>query len=388
MTHQRFPHLDGVRAIAALFVLLTHTSAESTFSTADDVLGPVMARLNVGVPIFFVLSGFLLYRPFVAARLADVDGPAVGGYLRRRALRILPAYWLALTLLAIWPGLSGVFTKDWWVYYGFAQNLQSEWILQGIGPAWTLHVEVTFYALLPFLALAAARRLRGRPPAEQLRVELGAIAAMGLASLALRTVWYATTPERVGSHLLPQLLLWFAGGMALAVLSAHHARRDEQPRWVVLVAERPWVPWAGALALLLFSTRLGFAREFVAPYTGVQWFAEHVLYALISVLVVMPAAIGTHGGGRVRRLLTWRPLAWVGLISYGVYLWHLPLTKEFSPWLDERVPNLGFPVLTLTVLAASLLVAALSYYLVERPLMRRFRTPVSRPAAARPVPSG
>lgn len=385
-TTPRFPHLDGVRAIAALSVVLVHTSAQSTFSPNNDLLGPLMARMDVGVPIFFVLSGFLLYRPFVAARLADADGPAIGGYLRRRALRIIPAYWLALTVLAIWPGLSGVFTGEWWVYYGFAQNLQSEWILQGIGPAWTLHVEVTFYALLPVVALAGARRLRGRPAAEQLRLELWALAAAGAASLALRMVWFEVAPERVGSHLLPQLFLWFAGGMALAVLSAHVVRRPEPPTWVRTVAARPWLPWAGALALLLLSTRLDLPRTFVAPYTTFNWFAEHVLYALISVLLVLPAAIGTDGGGWVRRVLLWRPLAWIGLVSYGLYLWHLPLTKEFSPEVEDRVGDLGFPALTLAVLAASLTAAALSYYLVERPLMRRFRAPVSpRSRAARGV---
>ncbi len=378
----RFPHLDGVRAIAALSVLVSHTSGLTGFAPSNGLLGPATARFNVGVTIFFVLSGFLLYRPFVAARLADRDGPQIGGYGRRRALRILPAYWLALTFLAIWPGLNGVFTKDWWVYYGFAQNLRGGWIVQGIPPAWTLHVEVTFYLLLPFLALAAARALRGRPAPEQLRLELAGIAALGLVSLALRTWRFEVDPGQVQAFTLLQLFLWFALGLALAVVSAHVADRPpaQRPGWVRLVAARPWIPWATALAVLLFSTRIGLPTTPLVVYDAKRWFAEHVLYALMAVLVVLPAAIGTDGGGWVRRLLAWRPLAYVGVVSYGVYLWHLPLAGEVNPWLGPRIDELGFPIVTLAVFALSLAAASLSYHLVERPLMRRFRGPRERTA--------
>lgn len=385
----RFPHLDGVRAIAALSVLGVHTAGLTTFTTSNDLLGPLTARLNVGVAIFFVLSGFLLYRPFVAARLADRDAPRIGGYLRRRALRIVPAYWLALTLLAIWPGLNGVFTKDWWVYYGFAQNLRGGWILQGIGPAWTLHVEITFYALLPFLALGAARWLRGRPVERQLWPELAAIAVLGLLSLALRA-WrsVAGSPTEVGANILPQLFLWFALGLALAVVSAHVADRPvgRRPGWVRFVGAHPGVPWAGAVAVLLLSTQVGLPILPLADYDTYELLCEHVLYALIAVLVVLPAAIGTDGGGRVRALLASRPLVWLGLVSYGVYLWHLPLGEEINARLGPRVADLGFPIITLAVLAASLVAATLSYTLVERPLMRRFRGSPAPRAAERPAP--
>jgi peptidoglycan/LPS O-acetylase OafA/YrhL len=375
----RFPHLDGVRAIAALSVLTSHTSGLTSFAPGNALFGPITARMNVGVTIFFVLSGFLLYRPFVAARLADRDGPRLGGYLRRRALRIIPAYWLALTVLAVWPGLNGVFTRDWWVYYGFAQNLKGDWIVQGIPPAWTLHVEMTFYAVLPLLALAAARGLRGRPPREQLRLELAGIGLLAFASLALRTWRFEVDPGGIGSHLLPELYLWFALGMALAVVSAHlgDRPRDQRPGWVRLVGDRPWVPWAAALVVLAASTRIGLPTTFFVTYDATRWFAEHVLYALIGVLVVLPAAIGTDGGGWVRALLAWRPLAWVGLVSYGVYLWHLPLAGEINARLGP-IDELGFPIVTGAVLAASLVAAGLSYHLMERPLMRRFREPRGR----------
>ena len=113
---------------------------------------------------FFVISGFLLYRPYVAARARAGPVPRTGRYARRRALRILPAYWIALTLLAIYPGLQGVFSGDWWRYYGYLQLYSSRTELQGIPVAWSLCVEVTFYITLPLWAIAI-RRLRGDPPA-------------------------------------------------------------------------------------------------------------------------------------------------------------------------------------------------------------------------------
>ena len=80
------------------------------------------AHLDIGVTMFFVISGFLLYRPMVASRILGVPATRTRDYARRRFLRIVPAYWLALTVLGIFPGLYGVFSGNWWVYYGLLQN--------------------------------------------------------------------------------------------------------------------------------------------------------------------------------------------------------------------------------------------------------------------------
>ncbi|HWH92968.1 MAG TPA: acyltransferase family protein, partial [Baekduia sp.] len=118
----RFPAVDGLRAVAVLAVVVTHTAFISGFN-GHGFLGEITARLDSGVALFFVISGFLLYRPFVAGRYRGERGPKVTHYARRRVLRIVPAYWLALTVLAIWPGLAFVFTDKWWIFYGFLQNL-------------------------------------------------------------------------------------------------------------------------------------------------------------------------------------------------------------------------------------------------------------------------
>jgi len=244
----RFPLLDGVRAIAALSVVVTHTAGLTTFNGENDLLGPFTARLNVGVAIFFVLSGFLLYRPWVAARIEGTRAPRLARYARARLLRILPAYWLALTVLTIWPGLVGPFTEDWWIYYGFLQNLSPSTILGGLGPAWTLNVELAFYAVLPLYALACARWLAPRPAATQLHAELAILAGLGAASAVARTLVHLSNPVSTFSFVLPGMFLWFALGMLLAVLSVHLGAREPAslPAALRVPTQRPWLAWLGA----------------------------------------------------------------------------------------------------------------------------------------------
>jgi len=100
---------------------------------------------------------FLLYRPYAMAHLNGTQGPETLSYAWRRTLRILPAYWTALTLLALWPGLKAVFSADWWIYYGLLQAFWSPTLFSGLSVAWSLTIEASFYALLPLLAMFFAR---------------------------------------------------------------------------------------------------------------------------------------------------------------------------------------------------------------------------------------
>lgn len=354
--HPRFPHLDGLRALAALAVVAVHDSGFAGI-TAQHAAGAYTARLDVGVTVFFVLSGFLLYRPFVADALAGRPPVRLRDYARRRVLRIVPAYWLALTALAIWPGLPGVFTHDWWRYYGFAQIYWERTVIGGIAPAWTLCIEVTFYAALPLIALA----LRCARPA----LQLGALAAASLAALGFRTWLHSRGGVQLAVSTLPGMFDWFAGGMALAVVSVAVSERGERPRAVRFVERAPWACWA--LAVVLFwvvATRLGAPRDYDARhYTGAGYLAEHVLYLAIGVLLVAPAVFGTGARGP-RRLLATPVVAWLGLISYGIYLWHVPLMG----WLRDQGVD-GWLSLGAAGLAFTLACAAASYYAVERPLL-------------------
>src|SRR5687768_12863876 len=119
--HPRFPLFDSVRAFAVIGVFIVHAAHMSNYLGTDP--GPrLVSRLDIGVTLFFLLSGFLLYRPLVASRVLGARPVRTRDYARRRFLRIAPAYWVAITALAIFPGMAGIFTDNWWVYYGLLQN--------------------------------------------------------------------------------------------------------------------------------------------------------------------------------------------------------------------------------------------------------------------------
>ncbi|HEU4975925.1 MAG TPA: acyltransferase [Baekduia sp.] len=371
----RFAPVDGLRAFAALAIVLTHTAFISGFN-GHGFPGAVTARLDVGVPLFFVISGFLLYRPFVAARLHGRSGPRVRRYARRRALRILPAYWLALTVLAIWPGLEGVHSGDWWRYYLLVNDLTVAHVHGGIAAAWSLCVEVQFYVLLPVYALLLARLLRGRAVRTQIQVELVVLALLGGASIAARWISFADPSPDTVSSTSAGTFLWFTLGMGLALASArwHDVPVGERPAVLRLLVRRPLISWALGAAALVACTQIGMPVLDLNGYDLSDWIVGYVLYGLVALFTAAPIMLGVDGtGGVPERLLTWRPIAWVGLISYGIFLWHHPLTGKFISVQDWTTHG-SFVIYTLVVLAVATTCAAISYYAVERPLLR-FKDP-------------
>ena len=118
--HRRFGLFDALRATAALMILGYHCAA-AVGAIGPGRTGLVTQHLESGVTVFFLISGFLIYRPFVAARESDRPAPRLRDYLRRRALRIVPAFWFGLTVFALARGYGHDFWSHWWVYYGFAQ---------------------------------------------------------------------------------------------------------------------------------------------------------------------------------------------------------------------------------------------------------------------------
>jgi peptidoglycan/LPS O-acetylase OafA/YrhL len=361
----RFPLLDAMRAFAALAIVMTHVSGVTNFNS-DNPLGAYTARLNFGVTLFFLLSGFLLYRPFVAARLEGRPPIRIRDYTRRRVLRIVPAYWVALTVLALWPGLVAFWDGPWWRSYTFTQIYWGESTVQGIFPAWTLCIEVSFYLALPFLA-AAIGRIAGR----RAGVELALLAALGTASVVVRTALEAAGGSFVLQNTLVCYLGWFCIGMAFAVVSVAWRGRERETPVLRLVADRPWVPWAlAAVAFWFVATQMGLPRGFFLVYDDISYLGEHLMYALCAALLLLPAVFGDAAGGWVRRLLSWRLLGWLGLISYGIFLWHGPLVL----WLSERgadgwIPGSGYLSMLSIAVAMSVVCAAASYYLVERPAL-------------------
>src|SRR5205085_5526391 len=153
----RFPLIDSIRAIALVAVIAAHSSF---FMARGGSTSLSHLHFDFSVRVFFMISAFLLYRPWVRARLAGYEKPSTKAFAWRRFLRIMPSYWVALTVISLWLGYSYVFTfHGIWTYYGLVQIYQPGWIVGGLVQAWSNSVEVAFYAFIPVWG-AIMRRVR------------------------------------------------------------------------------------------------------------------------------------------------------------------------------------------------------------------------------------
>jgi peptidoglycan/LPS O-acetylase OafA/YrhL len=314
----RVPSLTGIRAFAAVLVVGTH-AAYTTGKYTHGFVGLVYSRMEIGVPIFFVLSGYLLFGPWVRAAADGTAGPSLKRY---RFRRIMPAY--AVTVLAAYviyhfrdagpnPGHSwwGLFrnitlTQIYTDNYGFAL------LHQGLTQMWSLAVEVAFYVALPplaYLLMVGLCKRRWRPG-----LLLAGLGGLFLISPAWLVLVHTTDFLPDGAKLwLPAYLGWFIGGMLLTVLAAMKVR----------VFGFVAVPLA-VICFMIVCTPI--AGEPQTSPTGLaQALVKTVFYAVIATLLVAPLALGDSGW--YSRLLATRPMVWLGEISYEIFLVHLVLME-------------------------------------------------------------
>jgi peptidoglycan/LPS O-acetylase OafA/YrhL len=326
--------LTGLRGLAALMVVGTHASF-ATGALSLGYLGSLLGHLDIGVPIFFALSGFLLFRPWVVAARRGAPAPRLHRYARARIRRIMPAYIAAVLFTYVvylyftpgpnpgqtWHGLLRHLTLT----QIYTDNYLITYLHPGLSQMWSLAVEASFYAALPLLAhLLLGRRWRPGP----LLAGLGALAAVAPLWLAVvvHTDWL---PNSAGMW-LPAHLAAFVGGMALAVL--------QQLRFRIRAAVA--LPIA-ALGYLTAATSIG-----ENPLT------RAVLYAGIATAVLAPLALGDSGAWA--RFLGSRPMVWLGGISYEIFLLHVVMMAITMHLV------LGWPLFTGSTIVLAVVTLALT----------------------------
>ncbi len=353
--------LEGLRAGAALAVVGFHL-AVLTGAFRAGWLGTAFLQLNVGVWIFFVLSGFLLYTPFARAHAGPGRVP-VGVYVRRRFLRIYPAYWVVLVVV---PWLI----TPTWRFPNWSSGVSTALLVDsyfhphtptspGLAQGWSLVVEVSFYAFLPLYAALITGGARRYPLPRVEWIGLVVLVAVGV----LATMWTAEGGP-LWVRVLPQYLAPFAVGMAAAVA------RTQRRRW-----PRPG-PWVAG----------GIATWCSVVVVAVAWHEPHGFWWQVYVPIAFTVAAGgvvvpliePDARGWVASLVRSRPMVALGRISYGIYLWHFgAIVWVTNHWFDST-GSFRFEKTALVVLPFTLLVAWSSYRLVEVPAMALGRRRAAR----------
>ncbi|GAB3950674.1 acyltransferase [Micromonospora vulcania] len=400
--------------MAVLGVVVHHVSFLSGFTNSFGRLGGLLARLDVGVALFFALSGFLLYRPFAVAAISAHPQPSVRRYLWHRALRILPGYWAMAVVALLWLNIDYLRSLwDWAIPLLLAQIYQPLRLPVGMEQTWSLATEATFYLALPLIAVFG-RRLGGRTPLGRARRQLALGVALVLAGLAWNANAHGTDSPLPGLAVLwlPAFLDWFGVGVVLAVLASWPAsttsspflphlapgasgsgRREEDlwsatPRGLRVFTFAPGTSWLIAGALLwIASTPIAGPRG-VEPATAIESVTEHLVFLLVAWCVIAPL-VGPGSGGVPRALLLQPVLRFLGRISYGIFLWHLLALEACFRLLGFTRMDSSFWVLLTLTLALTIPVAAGSYYLIEWPTQRLRRYVESRrvrPPVRVPVP--
>lgn len=341
----RVEGLDGLRVIGALAVVVYHV-----MGSVLDANPPVAVIMPPMAFTFFVLSGFVIYRPFAAGHLNRQAVPKTSHFLANRAIRVLPLWWIAIAVYLAVEGTDRLQTAtDWWATIGLVQFAVPDARYAVIGPAWALSVEWIFYLSVPFIASFIQ----------------GAHRAVAPRASALQAQLAALIPLLVACAVLPPLRPFVAIilGMLLAIASVRQTMTGATPQWLEILRSP---------ATAFVTTAVAWAILLDYPYKSglsVQWVEEDPLVVAIWIVVAIawfaPVAFGP-GEGIITRHLRSPWATRFGLLTFGIYLWHdLVLTRTVRVLgTDAHLAA----VMYLTV-AGGIAAAAVTFFTVERPLM-------------------
>jgi peptidoglycan/LPS O-acetylase OafA/YrhL len=421
------PVLDGVRAFACLMVIWFHIyriprdmRVWETHPFVHPLLNAFLFFGKYGVTLFFVLSGFLLFLPFAKALLFENTWPSTRQFYLRRVFRILPAYYLTLLLIVLLFQRQYLQPQHWQelgVFFVFFMDSTHATFKQLNAPFWTLAIEWQYYMLLPLLVLGM--RLVVWRVKENLRLltTLGcllALIAWGIFSRYLGGYFHQHPSETllVPRSVLDGVLFFIYGvsgkyledfgvGMVLSLCFVYAQHPSISPKVrTILHKLSPWLWGAGLLCLLVMILwNYNQYYETTWPFFTNAIFSAH--YYLVNELG-LSLSFGLcifallFGSTPLKRLLEWSPLRWIGVISFSLYMWHLPFLLLFLQWVQPLLkgwsPEQSYSVYWVWVLLVIIPFCFLFYIWVEKPGMklgeqfnrRKMNTP---PSQSGPSPS-
>lgn len=367
--------LDGVRAIAALLVISVHVSDVPSvpWIANENPLATALAFMGrTGVDLFFVLSGFLLFMPYARALLFQEEWPSMRKFYIRRIFRIWPGYYITLAAMILLFSRSYLQPENFkklGLFLTFFMDSSPETWQKLNGPFWTLATEWQFYMLLPFIALGFACIVKRFASSPQKRLQVVLLCCLGIIAWGLFIrgfgLFYQRHPDinLQVPHLRGALNIFlfftfgiqgkylevFSCGMIVSSLyifaqhpefgSVFKARLQRlwhwawMLGWILLVCIALWQVQAeadrdGTGAI----TALNFLQSLKSYYA---WFGEPIAGAGYA-LCVFAILFGTQ---LLRWLFETRLLRWIGMLSYGIYMWHLNLLLHFNSYI---LPHLTF----------------------------------------------
>jgi peptidoglycan/LPS O-acetylase OafA/YrhL len=337
------PAIDGLRVLAAWGVISAHIGSE--FNPTHNLVAYYGAAAYPALIVFFTISGFLVYRPFARSALAPRTKPTSDRstnfwvYILRRVLRIFPLYWTVLAVAVIWNGPGNLKSVADWVQAIFLLPFPDpmKLIAGPLGIAmWTLAIELPFYVIVPLFAAGVKKaRLRVAPTSDPFVAQVVAVGAVIVFILTLGLVF---------GGILAFPVLSLPVGMLFAVLETRQSLARRRYPVIRLLADNWWLCLLGYVALVFVAARLAL-DAYATP--GVTDPYDHIrnlyfpLQMTMALLLFIPVAFGVRKSLMVRFMAA-APLQIIAPLTYGIYLWHVPLIRHTSEWFGPGF--LGFPV--------------------------------------------
>ncbi len=364
---RNLPALDTLRAVGALAVLTTHVGFRAGTYESAGLFGHLVARMDVGVAVFFVLSGFLLSRAWFLRARDGESPPSALVYLRKRFWRIYPVYAVvSLLVLVLLPANHELGPAGWSSTLLLTDIYVADQLPEGFTQTWSLATEVAFYLALPLVMRAVLGR---RPEPRRMIGVLAALVAANVVWVLHLSALVPGDPPMV-SQWLPSYLTWFVAGIFVALAATTPAAVPRAARAFRSLAASPGSCWLGALGLLLVASTPLAGPLLLEPATPAQALTKNLLYTAVALLVLLPGALPREGS-RFDAAMTHPWARHLGHISYSLFLVHVLVLELVMRATGFPLFGGNFLAILVLTLSFSLVASELLYRLVELPSLRR-----------------